>query len=184
VNRFWTRTTERAARLVAEDQQKDEAIAASLRVRRSTLDRWKRRPEFQARVAEHVQAFREALRGQGIAERQNRVAALNDRWAALKQVIAARAADPTMKGPGHETGLLVRTYKPTRTGRTIEEYAVDTGLLAELRAHEKQAAQELGQWSEGKADAVLKHLDLSRMSCEQLERLANGDDPLQVLLGS
>jgi hypothetical protein len=31
---------------------------------------------------------------------------------------------------------------------TVEEYQVDTGLLKELREHEKQAAQELGQWSE------------------------------------
>lgn len=30
--------------------------------------------------------------------------------------------------------------------REIEEYELDTGLLAELRAHEKQAAEELGQW--------------------------------------
>jgi hypothetical protein len=30
----------------------------------------------------------------------------------------------------------------------VEEYEVDTGLLKELREHEKQAAQELGQWSD------------------------------------
>lgn len=51
--------------------------------------------------------------------------------------------------PGGETGLLVRKYKNLGSGdnaRTVEEYEVDTGLLAELRAHEKQAAEELGQW--------------------------------------
>jgi hypothetical protein len=31
---------------------------------------------------------------------------------------------------------------------TVEEYQVDTRLLKELREHKKQAAQELGQWSE------------------------------------
>jgi hypothetical protein len=30
----------------------------------------------------------------------------------------------------------------------VEEYEVDTGLLKALLDHEKQAAQELGQWSE------------------------------------
>jgi hypothetical protein len=30
----------------------------------------------------------------------------------------------------------------------VDEYAVDGVLLKELREHEKQAAQELGQWSD------------------------------------
>jgi hypothetical protein len=33
-----------------------------------------------------------------------------------------------------------------QNNQTVEEYAVDTALLKELRAHEQQAAQELGQW--------------------------------------
>lgn len=51
--------------------------------------------------------------------------------------------------PGGNTGLLVRTTKGIGSGDTfqiVDEYAVDTGLLRELREHEKQAAQELGQW--------------------------------------
>jgi very-short-patch-repair endonuclease len=36
----------------------------------------------------------------------------------------------------------------------------------------------------GSLDVVLKYLDLSRLSNEQLDRIAAGDDPLQVLLGS
>ena len=50
--------------------------------------------------------------------------------------------------PGMETGLLVRTVKFNKQGDEIEEFAVDTGLLAEIRAHEQQAAKELGQWVE------------------------------------
>jgi hypothetical protein len=48
-------------------------------------------------------------------------------------------------------GLLVRTHKQLGSAEypnIVEEYEVDTGLLKELREHEKQAAQELGQWSE------------------------------------
>ena len=50
--------------------------------------------------------------------------------------------------PGMETGLLVRTVKFNKQGDEVEEFAVDTALLAEIRAHEQQAAKELGQWVE------------------------------------
>jgi hypothetical protein len=141
---FWTHRTEQAALLVAEDQLTDDAIAARLRINKVTLERWKQRTDFRARTQEHVAAFREAIRVRGIAERQNRVNALNERWRLMQQVIAARAADESMTGAGHETGLLVRTYKPGKY-RNVEEYRFDAALLAELRAHELQAARELGQ---------------------------------------
>jgi hypothetical protein len=161
---FWTRRTEQAALLVAEDQLTDDAIAARLRINKVTLERWKQRTDFRARTQEHVAAFREAIRVRGIAEQQNRVNALNERWRLMQQVIAARAADESMKGAGHETGLLVRSYKPSKTGRVIEEYRFDAALLAELRAHEKQAAEELGQWTK-KTDVTSggKPLDLASL---------------------
>jgi hypothetical protein len=139
-----TQRMERAALLVAEDQQTNEAIAAAVGVKRQTVDWWKRKPAFTARVEALRQQFREAIAQEGIAHQQNRINALNERWRLMQQVIAARAADVTMTGAGHETGLLVRTYKPGKY-RNLEEYKVDAGLLAELRAHELQAARELGQ---------------------------------------
>jgi hypothetical protein len=139
-----TQRMERAALLVAEDQQTNEAIAAAVGVKRQTVDWWKRKPAFTARVEALRQQFREAIVQEGIANRQNRINALNERWELMQQVIEARAADATMTGAGHETGLLVRTYKPGKF-RTVEEYRVDAALLAELRAHELQAARELGQ---------------------------------------
>jgi hypothetical protein len=45
--------------------------------------------------------------------------------------------------PGGDTDLLVRDL----TG-DVEVYTVDVDLLRELRAHERQAGQELGQWME------------------------------------
>jgi hypothetical protein len=56
-----------------------------------------------------------------------------------------------MTAPGADTGLLMRTWKQIGSGDSaviVEEYQVDTGLLKALLDHEKQAAQELGQWSE------------------------------------
>jgi len=91
------------------------------------------------------------VKAAGIACLEQRVAAQQDRWERLRQVIAARAADPTLRAPGAETGLLVRTYKALGRGedfQVVEEYTVDTGLLGELRQLEQLTARELGQWVE------------------------------------
>ncbi len=51
--------------------------------------------------------------------------------------------------PGGSTGLLMWKVKLIGRGvgaRVIEEFRLDTGLLRELLAHEKQVAQELGEW--------------------------------------
>ena len=57
----------KAARLVAEDELTDAEIAARVKVGRSTLDRWKRRPAFAARVAEHREAFRARILAEVVA---------------------------------------------------------------------------------------------------------------------
>lgn len=82
----------------------------------------------------------------GILERSERIARLERRAVKLDEVIAARASDPSMLDvPGGHTGLLVRSYKAAGP-QLVEEFAVDTGLLKELRATEQQAATELGEW--------------------------------------
>jgi hypothetical protein len=143
----WTATRAEAAYLLAEDQLTDDQIAERLRLNRRTLTRWKDCPGFQARVAEHRDAIEQAITSRGIARRARRVEALDRRWEKMRSVIDARAADPDMAAvPGGPTGLLVRSYKQVGEDR-VEEYEVDAGLLRELREHEKQAAQELGQWA-------------------------------------
>lgn len=135
--------------MVADDALTDSAIAAEAHITKRTLERWKRQPEFQARVAFIVDTYRQAILTQGIADRVNRITALNDRWERMKRVIDERAAEPSMTGvPGGTTGLLVRTYKAMKAGKDVKvltEYTVDTGLLAQLNAVEMQAAKELGQ---------------------------------------
>jgi hypothetical protein len=154
----WSGRREEAALLVAQDQLSNEAIAARVGVTRQSLDRWKRRPEFGARVEQLVAELREGVRQRGIVERENRVAALNDRWHRMRAVIEARAEEHRGVAGG-ESGLLVKTVRTVRvedgggTGRgkkrvDLAEYAVDGVLLRELREHEKQVAMELGQWAE------------------------------------
>lgn len=148
----WTKKRTLAAKLLADDRLTDEQIASEVDVHVQTLWLWKRHPDFQARIQSIVAAYAEAIKGRGIAERQNRVDALNDRWDKLKKVIEARAADTTLaEVPGGDTGLIVHQVKGVGHGdgfQLIDLYQVDTGLLSEARAHEKQAAQELGQWVE------------------------------------
>lgn len=168
---------EEAALLLAEDRLTDVEIAARAGVTDRQLRVWKAHPLFAARVAEHAAALAEAVRGRGIADRQNRVDALSDRWERMQAVITARAGEYAGAAPGADSGLLVRAVKlvkvyeavrrdggaefdqvgagspgdlltPGAATHEVTEWAVDTGLLRELREHEKQAAQELGQWTE------------------------------------
>jgi transposase-like protein len=141
----------KAAQLVAEGALTEAQIAAQLGIHDRQLRRWKKHPVFAELVADIAEKLAAEIRGKGLVELSNRVDALNTRWSRLHSVIDQRAKDKTMTAPGADTGLLVRTYKQFGTAKrpkVVEEYEVDTGLLKALLDHEKQAAQELGQWSD------------------------------------
>lgn len=142
---------ERAAFLVADDKLSDEQIAADLNIGRTTLHRWKTDAAFRARVEEIKAEVRAKLSALGIAARQNRLDALNDRARRMADVIKQRAENLKDVPGGGNTGLLVRQVKGIGKGedfQVVEEYAVDTALLREMREHEKQAAIEVGEWTE------------------------------------
>ncbi len=149
---------EKVAEAIAAGDRPDRAIAAALRVRPETIVRWRRQEAFTARVQALQDAMAAKVVSDGIALRTKRVAALSDRWNRMQRVIAERADDPAVADvPGGQTGLMVHTVKMIGGGRsatTIDEYAVDVGLLKELRAHEEQAAKELGQWVEKRSGEV------------------------------
>jgi hypothetical protein len=148
----WNDERRLAAQLLADGNLTDAEIAEKAGVDRTTVWRWKRDPEFSQVVEGHLDGFRQEVRRRGIAVRERRVKALNDRWNRLQRIIEARADDPTHAAvPGWSTGLLVHDVKSVGGGENatrVDLYSVDTGLLRELREHEKQAAQELGQWVE------------------------------------
>ena len=94
----------------------------------------------------------------------------------MRQVIDQRAASPDFaKVPGGTTGLLCRDLRCKDT----PAYKIDTGLLAELRAHEQQAAQELSQWQTKTVVEERKTIDATPaavtlatiLTLEQLEEL-------------
>lgn len=63
----WTPARERAADRVAGGWLKRYEIAAEAGVSRMGLWRWEQRPEFRARVAEHLEAYRRELRREMLA---------------------------------------------------------------------------------------------------------------------
>lgn len=175
----WRTNSRRAALLVAQDKLTDERIATECGVSKATLERWKDHPDFRAKVSKRTEEILASLRDKGIAEKSNRIASLNDRWEKLHQVIRERGADPSMVDiPGGTTGLVVRQLKSIGVGQQnqmVEEYVVDTGTLAEMRAMELQAAKELGQ--------LIERKDVRVSIEEEARRLADelGIDPDELI---
>jgi len=158
---------ERAAQLCADDVLTDEQIAAKLGIGRRTIFNWRKEQSFVDRVAFHRRELAEKIRQEGIANRQNRVDAYNKRWGLLEEIRVARSEDEWLADvPGGSTGLVVKQLKTVKhqyipdpddeDGKPSQmlvetwESAVDTGFLNEFRQLEKQAAQDLGQWTEKK----------------------------------
>lgn len=139
---WWSEKRIRAAQLVAEGELTDQQIAEIVKASRQSVTRWKAEPIFRDRVNEIVADLAEALSAKGIRLRENRLKNLQTRVDKMMALIEARALD-LADIAGGSTGLLVRDYKH---GGTV--YKFDAALLRELREHEKQAAQELGQWLE------------------------------------
>lgn len=181
---------QRAAELVADDRLTNEQIAAQVEMTRRTIDNWKTLPAFKERVQEIVLAARAEAMQHGIAVKEERVRGYQQRSRLMWQLLAARAErgrvlmeaaatgktpgglplpDGWEKGktppPGIETGLLVKQTKFSPSGVEITEWAVDTGTLTSMLALEKQAAVEMGQWTEKsdvQHDATSNFLDALR----------------------
>lgn len=148
-----TEKQQAAAPLVAAGKLTLEKIAVAVGVSRRTITTWKADERFQAAVREARGAWRKRARGQGAADPDWRLRNLNDRYKRLRAVIEDRARDPQMrKVRGGRTGLIAVTYKMQSLGdgvsAPVPEYAVDTGMLAEMRAIEQQVAIEMDQWKQ------------------------------------
>jgi len=148
----WSQQSVDAAQLLSEGKLRQDEIAERVGVHRNTILRWLKDSEFSSHVDSLVDDYRKAVRRRGLAILERRVESVNDRWLRLRRVIEERADDPDMATvPGGRTGLIVKDYKTVGAGESatvMPIYSVDTALLKEIREHEKQAAQELGQWTE------------------------------------
>jgi hypothetical protein len=149
----WNKARNDAAWLLAEDDLTDVAICEAVGIGRTTLFTWKQHPDFAAKIAENVATIDAAMMKLAIAKKHKRVASLDRDWRRMERVQEARAVEHS-DVPGGDTGLLVRQIKQIGAGRdvqVVEEYVVDTALLKEKRETMKQAATELGQWTDRSA---------------------------------
>jgi hypothetical protein len=102
---------------------------------------------IRSRVRELQETFSAGVVEAEISRRNDRVMVLQKRWerlrSALDELLDQRAAD--MAGiPGGSSGLLLKYYKGDQLVTRIDPGVI--ALAQELRAIEKQAAEELSQW--------------------------------------
>lgn len=150
----WTKKTIEAAQLVADDKLKDEEIAAKLDINRATLTRWKQDPEFQARIKEHVDAWKARIMQRGLALKERRIETYLEDWEATEIIRQERGnqlsgqvdVESNPYAGGARTGFIARDYKGKDANVAV--YQFDAALFRERRELRKQIAQECGQWSD------------------------------------
>lgn len=148
----WTVERERAAQLVADGQVTVAEIARQCGVNRDAIQAWKRCPEFGERVQEHLDRVRAKLARRGEAIKTNRIYAKLRRLHELNGLINDRGSmESHQKAPGSNAwrkGIQAKKVKMLGSGDVatiVEEYEIDTAILAEIRAIEDSIADELGE---------------------------------------
>lgn len=130
--------------------------------------------EIQNRVAELRAEIGAKLIDATVRDVNARIERLQRRCDAMDTIVRERGESAEMQDiPGGRTGFVTLKFKLLGRGedaKVIREHAVDGELLREMRAHEEQAARELGQYAE-------KH----EISGPGGEPLAIGDPRLQRL---
>ena len=140
----WTHKLEDAANLVADGRLSDEKIAATVSCSRSQLVRWKRHPEFAARVEENVQFYRKSLRRRGLALKERRLLEYIDEHEAIERIRKERS-ELYKDFPGGDSGYMV-VEKKCVAGRIVDHVRFDPTLISESLKIRKQIAIELGEW--------------------------------------
>jgi hypothetical protein len=151
---------DKAAQLIASGAVTKTDIAKQCNISRPTLYCWMECDDFIAAVEHYQKKIERAILKTGIAVKVNRLRAIDDRWERMQRLINARAEDLQHVAGGGDTGMLVRRYKSIGSGamaEKVEEYEFDAALTKEMREHERQAAEELGQLKDVSLD---NHSDL------------------------
>lgn len=169
----------KAAILVAEDRKTDEEIAASCKITRRTLARWKLEPLFDARVTALQEQFAEQIAKIGISRREVRVQKLHNRLADLETFARERGETAEMANvPGGNTGYVARKVKVIGFGekaKEVAEYGADLELIKAQQGIMEQVAVELGQKIEKhQVDARVGYFVLQRKSVADEGRPTDG----------
>lgn len=154
-----------------------------------TLKDWSRHFDWQARLSDIAEQERAAIVKRGIADKQNRIDDYHDLRSRLKKVVVERERqheniDDLVASPaaGASSGLMVLTVRYLPGGGRVEEWALDSGLVKSLLEVNKQAAQELGEWTEkkeltGKDGGPIEISDVRDELARRLNRFAARGGP-------
>jgi hypothetical protein len=128
---------EEAARLVAEDSLTNEEIAAAVGVKRQTVDWWKTKPHFAARVQEHKETFKNRALSEGFADKRERLRVLNMLGVGVLGELAK------------EGGFYREEVKIAANGEHVAYQVFDKPKHDTLRGYLDDIAQEMGERKTG-----------------------------------
>lgn len=148
----------RVIALVLEGKS-DAEVAKALSTARTEVKRQAVSAFRKRHKAELTQVIEEAERetkNYAIARLVDQIAGLDEDWLALGEVQKARAADKRYASePGYSTGRMVHSQKTLGGGEfaeIVDEYKVDTAVIAERRNLVMAAAELMGQLQGKKGD--------------------------------
>jgi hypothetical protein len=122
----------------------DAEIARRVGVHRSAVGFFRRR--HAASIAPAIAEIERRIEDAAIADKVRRILDADADYQKLGQVIEARASDTRYDEPGYQTGVMVHTLKQIGTGKNaelVDEYKVDTAVIAERRALRREVAEAL-----------------------------------------
>jgi muconolactone delta-isomerase len=123
---------EKAALMVAEDDESDRDIARKCNIAKSTLELWKQDEAFKARVAAHRVAFRERILSTGFADKVERVRVLD------------RLAAATLHELAKLGGFYREEVKIAANGEHVSYQVFDKPKHDTLRGYLDDIAHEMG----------------------------------------
>lgn len=138
-------------KMICEEGMTTTQVAESVGYPPSVVRMWLRRDDYQAKIREYHELFEEQMMQLSVAQKSRRIADLQTLLNKQKQVIDERATAYSHIPVGGGSGLLVKQTKSVGTGPTayeVSEYVYDSAIVKDILSIHKQAAIELGQWSE------------------------------------
>lgn len=128
------------------DGAKDADIARQFKAAKSSVH------DFMRRHADEIEALRAELRRRVddvlLRDKERRIREADGDYWRTDVVVQARAADTRYNEPGYASGTMVHSLKQLGGGENatiVDEYKVDTALLAERRALRREVAEQLGE---------------------------------------
>jgi len=171
---------EYAAVLLADDSLSDRVIADRVGVSRQAIQRWKKTPDFIAMIQANIEELTAAMLPVAIANKRIRLEILQDLADGMQEVVRHRreryaaevtdaesAVNATRRFFGDATpaesmtGYMVKQETLNNAGKKTVNWALDTGLIRELRAVLDDAAKEVGHRVEKREDT--QRIEISMM---------------------